>query len=87
MPYRGTTTIYPLRGLSRFDSCRVNLRTVTGAFRSQLAQNGSLVGSGVSLGCLTAALPAYVPLSDRYWDSHFVPVMAVCVFILLRNIA
>ena len=87
MPYRGTTTIHPKWGLSWFDSCRVNLRTVTGAYRCQLAQNGSLVGSGVSLGCLTAALPAYLPLSDRHWDSHFFPVMAVCVFILLRNIA
>ena len=79
MPYRGTTTIYPWRGLSRFDSCRVNLRTVTGAFRSQLVQNDSLVDSGVSLGYLTAVFPACVPLSDRFWDSHFVPVMAVCL--------
>jgi hypothetical protein len=78
MPYRGTTTIYPWRGLSRFDSCRVNLRTVTDAFRSQLVQNGSLVGSGVSLRYLTVALPACVPLSDRYWNFPFVPVMAAC---------
>ena len=65
MPHRGTTTIYPWRGLNRFDSERVNPRTVTGASRSQLLQNGSLVGSGVSSGCSTGALPAYVPLSDR----------------------
>jgi hypothetical protein len=87
MPYRGTTAIYPWWGLSRFNSCRVNLRTVTGAFRSQLLQNGSLVGSGVSLGYVTAAFPACTPLSNRQWDSRFVPVKAVCIFILLRNIA
>src|SRR6266704_156363 len=35
-PYRGATTICPVRGLSRFDSRRVNHRTITGASRSQL---------------------------------------------------
>jgi hypothetical protein len=50
MPYRGATTICPKWGLSRFDSNRANRRTVTGASRSQLAQDGSLVSSGVSFG-------------------------------------
>jgi hypothetical protein len=50
MPYRGATTICPKWGLSRFDSRGVNRRAVTGASRSQLVQNGSLVGSGVSFG-------------------------------------
>ncbi len=48
MPYRGATTICPKWGLSRFDSNGVNRRTVTGASRNQLVQDGSLVGSGVS---------------------------------------
>jgi hypothetical protein len=50
MPYRGATTICPKWGLNRFDSNGVNRRTVTGASRSQLLQNGSLVGSEVSFG-------------------------------------
>src|SRR5215469_14895949 len=66
------------RGLYRFYSYGVNLRTITGAFRSQLL-HGSLVSSRVSLGYLTAALTAYVPLSDRHWDSRFVPIMAIYV--------
>jgi hypothetical protein len=33
-PYRGATTICPVRGLSRFDSRGANRRTITGAYRS-----------------------------------------------------
>ena len=87
MPYRGTTTIYPWRGLSRFDSRRVNLRTVTGAFRSQLLQEGSLVGSGVSFGITNGGASSMCAALCSLMGFRLCPRHGLYCFILLRNIA